>query len=124
MRTLTRVLAFVGPIALSDSFPAARAADRVPEFNITANCKDADSPGTGVTLNKCADDEQRAKRQLAEQWSNFAQDDKAQCIKETNIAGTPSYVELQICLQMASDENKRATEGLGRGSKSGTKGRQ
>lgn len=126
MRTLTRVLAFVAPIALSNSFPAAQAADAVPEFNIAANCKtdSPESPGTDETLNRCADDEQRAKRQLAEQWSNFARDDKSQCIKETKIAGTPSYVELQICLQMASDANAnaRSTEGLGPGSKTRKKG--
>ncbi len=40
---------------------------------------------------------------MAGQWSKFTAKDKAACISESNIDGTPSYVELQTCLEMAAD---------------------
>jgi hypothetical protein len=87
------------------------AADAVPDFDISANCRteSPDSAGTGETLNKCINDERRAKQQVTQEWSGFALNDKTTCIKETNIDGTPSYVELQTCLEMAHDS--RAAKG-------------
>jgi hypothetical protein len=86
-----------------------------PEFDYVATCKtdQPDAAGTGETLSKCTGEERQAKQQLARAWSQFASDEKAQCIKETNIDGTPSYVELQICLQMASDVRARVRSGQG-----------
>ena len=66
-------------------------------------------------MSKCADDERRAKQKLAREWSRFASDDKATCIKETNIDGTPSYIELQVCLEIASDYDARVRRGSGLG---------
>ena len=68
----------------------------------TAKTDLPDPAGTGETLRRCASDEQHAKQQLAREWSRFADANKAQCIKETNIDETSSYVELRVCLQMAS----------------------
>jgi hypothetical protein len=44
---------------------------------------------------RCATDEQQALTQLQSQWSQFRASDEAQCIVETNIGGTPSYVDLR-----------------------------
>jgi hypothetical protein len=44
-------------------------------------------------------DEQKAKRQLASQWSKFPAAIRASCTSQENIGGTPSYVSLQTCLQ-------------------------
>jgi hypothetical protein len=118
MQTRTPILAVFVAIGLSNHLSVARAADVFPEFDITANCKTdlPDSAGTGETLRKCSDDEQHAKQQLAREWSNFAAADKAQCIKETNIDGTPSYVELRVCLKMASDTRGLRRNGVTTGS--------
>jgi hypothetical protein len=40
---------------------------------------------------------------LAPQWDRFSKADKTACIAETSLDGTPSYVELQTCLEMAAD---------------------
>jgi hypothetical protein len=116
MQAWMRVFALLASVALSDGLRASRAADVFPEFDYAATCKSdqPDSAGTGETLGKCTDDERRAKQQLARVWSQFAPDEKTQCIKETNIDGTPSYVELQICLQMAADVRARVRKGQGR----------
>jgi hypothetical protein len=81
------------------------AADVLPKFNIERNCKaeTSESAGVGETMASCVEDEQRARGQLAPQWRTFAQADKTACIRATSIDGTPSYVELQICLENASD---------------------
>jgi hypothetical protein len=98
------LLTFVAAISLAP-LACLAADDTVPEFNIAGNCK-TDQPyskGTGETVNKCANDEQAAKQQLSQEWSKFSAGEKTTCIKETRIDGTPSYVELKVCLEMAYD---------------------
>jgi hypothetical protein len=82
-----------------------RAADAVPNFEIVRICKSeaGDSAGTGESLSSCIKDETQAKRELTERWGRYNREDKVSCTRETNIAGQPSYVELQICLEMAND---------------------
>ena len=80
----------------------ARAADGVPKFDIARNCKAevADAAGIGETLASCTKDEEKARDELANQWSQLAREDKTACIRETSADGTPSYVELETCLEM------------------------
>ena len=119
MRVQTQGLALLAAVAMSDVPPVSHAADVFPQFDISANCKAdlQDAEGGGETLGKCADDEQRAKQQLARDWSRFAPDDKTTCLRETDIDGTPSYVELQVCLQMAARDRTRLNR-LGSGNRS------
>lgn len=77
------------------------AADAVPKFDIEKNCRAELSAGSfGETLASCTADEQRARDELTPQWNRFARADKATCIRETEIDGSPSYVELLTCLEM------------------------
>lgn len=90
---------------------AANAADAIPKYDSAKNCKAQLNYvlGIGQTEAACVSDEQQARQQLASDWSTFSAAEKAGCIRETNI-GTPSYVELQTCLQMTRwarhDNNK------------------
>lgn len=115
MHSWMRGIIFIATLALPNFLSASYAADVFPEFDYAATCKtdQPDSAGTGETLGKCTDDELQAKQQLARVWSQFTPDEKTQCIKETNIDGTPSYVELQICLQIAADVRARVRKGQG-----------
>jgi len=101
------MLAFV--VALAHAPHVAPAADAVPKFDIARNCKAevADSEGIGETLDSCSRDEDKARSELAGQWSQFSREDKAACIRETSADGTPSYVELQTCLEMSADNKAR-----------------
>jgi hypothetical protein len=87
----------------------AHAADAVPKFDIGRGCKaeTSDKSSIGETLASCVADEEHARDELAPQWSKFAGADKTACIRETSIDGTPSYVELQTCLEIASGVRSR-----------------
>ncbi|WP_035659264.1 hypothetical protein [Bradyrhizobium sp. STM 3809] len=88
---------------------AAEAADVMPKFNIPANCR-AELNGAsaiGETLASCIGDEQAARDQLSRQWAQYARDEKAVCISETSVDGTPSYVELLTCLELSSEAKAR-----------------
>jgi hypothetical protein len=95
--------------ALMNTPSIAGVADAVPKFDIARNCKaeTADASGTGETLASCSKDEEQAKKELTEQWDRFAGTDKASCIRATSADGTPSYVELRICLDMSADNRAR-----------------
>jgi hypothetical protein len=79
-------------------------ADGVPKFDIARSCKLDAAAAAGLSvdqsLKSCANDEQKAKLQLAGQWSKFPASARASCTSQESIGGTPSYVSLQTCLQM------------------------
>jgi hypothetical protein len=79
-------------------------ADGVPKFDIARSCKLDVAATTGLSVDQsiksCVNDEQKAKRQLAGQWSKFPAPSRASCISQESIGGTPSYVSLLSCLQL------------------------
>lgn len=79
-------------------------ADGVPKFDITRNCKLDVAATAGLSVDQsvksCINDEQKAKQQLAGQWSKFPAASRASCTAQESVGGTPSYVSLQTCLQM------------------------
>ncbi|HZR88352.1 MAG TPA: hypothetical protein VFB02_16210 [Bradyrhizobium sp.] len=107
MRTSILILVIAAATALSPELAAA--ADAVPKFDIRANCKAEIAGGSGIgeTLESCVNDEQQARDQLAQAWTQFSKADKTICIRETSVDGTPSYVELQTCLEMSADAKAR-----------------
>ena len=98
----------ISMIALSAQL-VVRVADAVPEFDIARGCRldsaQAFDPSAGMneTVKRCVADEQAAIDQLRKQWLQFQEADKTQCIGETKIGGTASYVDLLTCLQLAKD---------------------
>ena len=79
-------------------------ADGVPNFDIARSCKLDTAATTGLAVDQsmksCVSDEEKAKQQLAGQWSNFPASGRASCTSQEGIGGTPSYVSLLTCLQM------------------------
>jgi hypothetical protein len=47
---------------------------------------------------------------LTQQWAKFAREEKLPCIRATSADGVPSYVELQTCLEIASDSGLKAKQ--------------
>lgn len=94
------LLLFLGLLAGTSQSPAAT--DSVPKFDIERNCRSELSGGssTGETMASCKADEERARDELGPRWSSFSAADKKLCIQETLIDGSPSYVELETCLEM------------------------
>ena len=106
MRTSILILALAA--AFSNAPPGARAADTVPKFDIVKNCKAEMAATARVgTQASCTQDEEQARQQLIQKWGQFAKDDKLACIRETRSDGSPSYVELVTCLEMATDNKAR-----------------
>ena len=93
-------LAIIVPVPLA--IDQSRAADRLPAFDITRNCK-IEGAGTVIgSASSCVKDENDAKDQLAKSWSGFSASAKRSCIGESTVGGDQSYVELLTCLEMSS----------------------
>jgi hypothetical protein len=92
------------PIVILASLPLTTVADSAPKFDIARECR---SEGGSATIQEqCVTDEAQARDQLQPQWIQFSRRDKAVCMGETSVDGTPSYVELLTCLEMARDVKK------------------
>jgi hypothetical protein len=86
------------------SLPFIPVADSVPKFDIARECRS--EGGSQAVLDSCARDEAAARDQIEPLWNQSSAADKATCVGETSIDGTPSYVELLTCLEMARDVKK------------------
>jgi hypothetical protein len=90
-------------LALTLAFPlVATVADNVPAFDTAPGCRAAVRVMPG-SFDACMNDEQAARAQLAAQWDKFVASDRATCTQNETAGGSPSYVELLTCLQMARD---------------------
>jgi hypothetical protein len=89
------------PIIILTSLHPIAVADAVPQFDIARECRDEGE--TKEMLQRCTDDEVQARKQLHAEWMQFSPGAIVQCNGETNIDGTPSYVELLTCLEMERD---------------------
>lgn len=82
----------------------AMAAGEVPRLDIQKTCRDeAKLDPVDQTAEACVSQETNARAQLAKQWASFAPSHRSVCIEETNIGGSPSYVEVLTCLEMKRD---------------------
>jgi hypothetical protein len=92
------------PIVILASLPLTTAAVGVPKFDIARECRS--EGGSQAVQEQCAEDEAQARDQLQPQWLQFNLHDKTVCMGVTNADGSPSYVELLTCLEMARDVKK------------------
>ncbi len=78
-------------------------ADRVPEFNIDRGCQPAAKTAVAPNrdANACQRDESAARSKLNDQWGQFTSAQQTHCVTLSKLGGTPSYVELLTCLEMA-----------------------
>jgi hypothetical protein len=79
------------------------AADRVPELNIAPSCHAAATAATVLNRNEdtCKRDETDARGRLDQEWADFTPVQKTRCVSLSTLGGSPSYVELLTCLEMA-----------------------
>jgi hypothetical protein len=79
--------------------------DRVPELNLTQLCtvstRADDAQDAKKEQQNCLAFEQKAKLQLAMQWSRYSAADQSSCLQISRSAGQASYVEILTCLEMA-----------------------
>ncbi len=75
-------------------------ADPVPKLDVAKSCRDARDFGMSdaqQTFKNCMLDEQEAKGQLVQKWSQFKAAARRSCVPD---APAPSYVEMLTCLEM------------------------
>ena len=79
----------------------------MPKFSINPTCKGTtvNSP-TAPPKDACKRDEEQARAQLQKQWTSFPVADRQHCASLTQMGGSPSYVELLTCLQIAREAAK------------------
>jgi hypothetical protein len=89
------------PILILASFSLTTVADTVPKFDIAKECRA--EGGAQAVLERCVADESKARDELQPLWIQFNHHDKAVCLTETSMDGTPSYVE--SCARLARDRS-------------------
>lgn len=78
-------------------------ADKVPQFDTVPTCRAAGTATLGHNRNSelCQKDEAAARQTLERDWASFAASDRARCGRLIRLGGSPSYVELLTCVEMA-----------------------
>ena len=89
-----------------------RASNAVPAFDAKEACQGTEVAAVfpGRNIETCINSEEATRDQLKKRWSEFPAADKAECVSASKIGGSPSYIELLTCLEMARDvERMRST---------------
>jgi hypothetical protein len=79
---------------------AAWAQQRLPVFDVKPECR---AGGSVMPDQQCVADEQRARAELEGKWSSFTNGDRERCVGEATAGGSPSYVDLLTCLELAKE---------------------
>jgi hypothetical protein len=65
----------------------------VPRYNVVVSCP------AGQGNENCRKDEDIARGRLNDQWTQFTEKARSDCVQANEIGGRPSYVQLGICLK-------------------------
>jgi hypothetical protein len=78
-------------------------AQQLPRFDVEATCRAAPRllAADANPYEGCMQDERDAERQLQGMWRGAAAAHRETCAGEAQIGGSPSYVDMLTCLQMA-----------------------
>lgn len=78
--------------------------DHVPTLSVAVSCKGAASVAMAdsQSYDACMKDENQAREQLLTSWQTFSVPHRSRCSAEASSEGIASYVELLVCLQIAS----------------------
>lgn len=88
-------------------------ADTVPRYDVRSTCRAAVALAGGTegrTVENCMATEDTARKGLEKDWVKAPVAERTQCMGTVNVGGSPSYVELQICLEMMLDSRKHQQE--------------
>jgi hypothetical protein len=89
-------------------------ADTAPRYDVRPTCRaavDMVAGGQGGrTVENCLAGEERERKELERDWSKFPSAERSQCVATMAKGGSPSYVELAVCLDMMRDSRKHLEE--------------
>lgn len=89
--------------------------DQVPKFNVEPSCKGAVAASASEKLvdaqsyQACINEENQARSELTASWQSFPAAARSRCVAEASGMGLDSYVELLVCLQVATGGNMKPT---------------
>ena len=99
------------PVLFAFAIPALflTVADVVPNYDVRPTCKAAtDMMGNqGRTVQSCMDSEKAARDDVAKNWSGVPSEEKKRCVQTALERGSPSYVELLICIEINRNSRNR-----------------
>ncbi len=81
-------------------------ADELPKFDTTKSCQAAFAAYTGADkarYDTCLKEEKDAGAQIGSSWAQWPPRDRAHCAQLAGMGGSPSYVEMLTCLEIARD---------------------
>ena len=87
----------------------------VPNFKVEEGCKGMVQANKSEDLvdsesfKSCMADEAQARQQLTTIWPSFSASLRERCEGEATVGGPPRYVDLLVCLQIASPSNAPVT---------------
>ncbi len=89
-----------------------KTADPVPNLDVKSTCSAAIklAGSTGRTVESCVSGETAARKELEKDWSKFPSAERSQCVATSARGGSPSYVELLVCLEMMRDSRTHREE--------------
>jgi len=83
-------------------------ADAIPRFDVAKTCKAAvELVGQGRTVESCVAGEERARKEIEKDWATFPTAERNQCIQTAAKGGSPSYIEIIVCLELIRDSRTR-----------------
>jgi hypothetical protein len=87
-------------------------ADNVPNYDIRPTCRAAiEMMGSqGRTVDSCMRSENEARADVVKHWPKTPKDEQQRCAQTALHSGSPSYVELLICIEMHRDSRTRAQQ--------------
>src|SRR5215475_11880667 len=99
------------PAMFSASF-AIPIADGIPTLSYEAGCHEAarQDPLKQITAESCMAQERSAPAELVKDWASVRAVERTHCCSLVKIGGTPSYVELLVCMEMSRDTSEMRRE--------------
>jgi hypothetical protein len=92
---------------------AINVADTMPRYDMKPTCRAAIALAAGSegrNIDNCMTGEEEARRQIDKDWSKTPSAERRQCIGTVAVGGSPSYVELVVCLEMMRDSRAHREE--------------
>ncbi|KQP58531.1 hypothetical protein ASG40_08340 [Methylobacterium sp. Leaf399] len=86
-----------------------------PDLDLEATCRSAGSISTGTqkeSRDGCLRSEREARDEVKRRWGEFTPAAKTQCGKQAQLGGSPGYVEMVTCLELASGNQGTGTDGV------------
>jgi hypothetical protein len=92
---------------------AINVADTMPRYDMKPTCRAAVALAAGSegrNIENCMAGEEEARRQIDKEWSKTPSAERSQCIGTMAAGGSPSYVELVVCMEMMRDSRTHREE--------------